>query len=147
MMIGHDLSLEFEPGIFLELNQTARNPVQPSVQAASYKRQTSAMRFVTRRSSLPRDRDPGGPFHEGRSRPMRTTFLTLQRLLRLSRSSGSPPAFRNLREDCTPASSTLDARATTLPEQQEAVLRSATVILKHWHSGKQSRAHLQRVAP
>src|SRR6266581_2932331 len=105
------------------------------------------MRFVTRRSSLPRDRDPGGPFHEGRSRPMRTTFLTLQRLLRLSCSSGSPPAFRNLREDCTLASSTLDARATTLPEQQEAVLHSVTAIRKHLHSGKQFRALLQRVGP
>src|SRR5437762_6146056 len=48
--------------------------------------------------------------------PPRSTLFPYTTLFR---SSGSPPAFRNLREDCTPASSTLDARATTLPEQQE----------------------------
>src|SRR6266513_494106 len=176
MTIGRDLSLKFEPlafesdfcaqpalsdpdnhfcevlvltrsRILSELNQTARNPVQPSDQAANYTQQTSAMRSVTRRNSPSRERDPDGPFLEGSARRMRTTFLAPQRPLPLSCSSGSPLALGNPRGDCIPASSTLDARVNTLQEQQKVVLRSLTVIRKHLHSGKHSRALLQRVGP
>src|SRR4029077_15716120 len=95
--------------VFFKLNQGARNPVPPSAQAASYTQQTFVTRFATRRNSLSHDLDPDGPFLEEPARLKRTTFLIPRRPLRLSCSSGLPPASRNPPGDYIPASSTPDA--------------------------------------
>jgi len=89
---------------------------------------------------------PAAHFSKELTRPMRITLLTPQRLFGCRVHPDCRPLFETFGRLHSGVINT-DARATTLLEQREAVLRSATVIRKHWHSGKQSRAASPKSGP